>query len=155
MAVSRFLERHPETPMAIRPLRTIVAGRAPLTVSRDTTITDAAERMKAQNRGAAMVVDGTRLVGIFTERDALFRVIAARRDPNTTPVASVMTRDPQTIHPDRPFVEALRMMHVGRYRHLPVVEDGRPLGMVSARDALAPDLLELQDALAQEEFDRE
>ncbi len=141
--------------MAIRPLRTIVSDRAPLTVSRDTTVTDAAERMKEQNRGAAMVVDGTRLVGIFTERDALFRVIAARRDPNSTPVGTVMTRDPQTIHPDQPFIEALRMMHEGRYRHLPVVEDGRPLGMVSSRDALAPDLLLLQESLDQYEFDRE
>ena len=51
-----------------------------------------------------------------------------------------MTRDPQTIHPDKPFDEALRMMHDGRFRNVPVVEDGRPLGMVSVRDALDPEL---------------
>jgi len=67
----------------------------------------------------------------------------------------VMTRDPQTIHPDQPFVEALRMMHEGRYRHLPVVEDGRPLGMVSSRDALAPELLRLREDLDLLDADRE
>jgi CBS domain-containing protein len=141
--------------MSIRPLRTIVAGQTPLTVTRDTTVTDAALRMQTFNKGAVMVVEGSRLVGIFTERDALFRVVAARRDPATTPVGDVMTRDPQTIHPDQPFVEALRMMHEGRYRHLPVVEDGRPLGMVSSRDALAPELLRLREDLDLLDADRE
>ena len=141
--------------MSIRPLRTIVAGQTPLTVTRDTTVTDAALRMQTFNKGAVMVVEGSRLVGIFTERDALFRVVAARRDPAVTPVGDVMTRDPQTIHPDQPFVEALRMMHEGRYRHLPVVEDGRPLGMVSSRDALAPELLRLREDLDLLDADRE
>ena len=141
--------------MSIRPLRTIVAGQTPLTVTRDTTVTDAALRMQTFNKGAVMVVEGSRLVGIFTERDALFRVVAARRDPAATPVGDVMTRDPQTIHPDQPFVEALRMMHEGRYRHLPVVEDGRPLGMVSSRDALAPELLRLREDLDLLDADRE
>jgi len=141
--------------MSIRPLRTIVAGQTPLTVTRDTTVTDAALRMQTFNKGAVMVVEGSRLVGIFTERDALFRVVAARRDPATTPIGDVMTRDPQTIHPDQPFVEALRMMHEGRYRHLPVVEDGRPLGMVSSRDALAPELLRLREDLDLLDADRE
>ena len=80
---------------------------------------------------------------------------SARRDPMTTQVGAVMTRDPQTIHPDRPFVEALRMMHEGHYRHMPVVEDGRPLGMVSSRDALAPELHQLREHLEQHAVDRE
>ena len=66
-----------------------------------------------------------------------------------------MTRDPQTIHPDRPFVEALRMMHEGHYRHMPIVEDGRPLGMVSSRDALVPELHQLREHLEQHAADRE
>jgi CBS domain-containing protein len=141
--------------MTIRPLRGIVANQTPLTVTRETTVTEAAQRMKERNKGAVMVVDGSRLVGIFTERDALFRVIAVRSDPGTVTVGTVMTRDPQTIHPDQPFVEALRMMHVGKYRHLPVVEHGRPLGMVSSRDALAPDLLQLREDLDLLDADRE
>jgi CBS domain-containing protein len=141
--------------MSLRTLRAFVADQTPLNVPRDMTITDVALRMKAEGKGAVMVVEGSRLIGIFTERDALFRVIAARRDPTTTPVGAVMTRDPQAIHPDRPFVEALRMMHEGRYRHMPVVEDGRPLGMVSSRDALAPELHQLREHLEQHAADRE
>ena len=141
--------------MSIRPLRTIVAGQTLLTVSRDTTVTTAALRMREVNKGAVLVVEGTRLVGIFTERDVLFRVVAAKRDPATTTVESVMTKDPQTIHPDQPFVEALRMMHEGRYRHLPVVEHGRPLGMVSSRNAMAPELMQLREDLDLLDVDRE
>ena len=70
-------------------------------------------------------------------------------------VADVMTRNPQTIHPDKPFDEALRMMHEGRFRNVPVVEDGRPLGMVSARDALDPDLASLREALEAREMVRD
>jgi len=63
----------------------------------------------------------------------------------------VMTPHPQTIHPDEPFLNAMRVMHEGGFRHLPVVEHGRPLGVVSARDALADDLYELRVDLSQRE----
>jgi CBS domain-containing protein len=141
--------------MTIRPLRSIVAGQSPLIVTRDTTVTEAALHMRKLNKGAVLVVDNGRLVGIFTERDALFRVMAEKRDPATTSVGSVMTRDPQTIHPDQPFVEALRVMHEGRFRHLPVVEHGRPLGMVSSRNAMAPELMKLREDLDLLDVDRE
>ena len=100
--------------------------------------------MKQQGKGALLVVDGSRLIGIFTERDALFRVIAAQRDPGSTRLAEVMTPQPQTMHPDEPFLKALRIMHKYGFRHLPVVEHGRPLGVVSARDALDEDFDELR-----------
>ena len=87
-----------------------------------------------------MVVEDGKLVGVFTERDALFRVVADGLDGETTQLAAVMTRNPQSIHPDKPFAYALRMMHEGAFRHVPVVEDGRPVGMVSARDAFGPEL---------------
>jgi CBS domain-containing protein len=96
--------------------------------------------MKRNEVGAVMVVEEGRLVGVFTERDALFRVLAEGRDTRTTRLSDVMTRNPATIHPDRPFAEALHIMHEGGFRHVPVVEDGRPVGMVSARDALGPEL---------------
>lgn len=137
--------------MPIRSLRSIVAGQTPITVARTATVLDAARAMKAHNVGALLVVDGSRLCGIFTERDALFRVLAMARDPETTRLADVMTAQPQTIHPDAPFLQALRIMHRGRFRHLPVVEDDRPLGMVSVRDALDDDLYELRTNLAQRE----
>lgn len=137
--------------MPIRSLRTIVAKQAPVTVPKSETVLDAARVMKEHNIGALLVVDGTRLVGIFTERDALFRVLAEGRNPQTTRLAEVMTSQPQTIHPDEPFVHALRVMHKGRFRHLPVVEFDRPLGMVSVRDALDDDLYALRAALEQQE----
>ena len=126
--------------MAIRSLRSLVAGQTPITVPNTVTVVEAARTMKRHNIGALLVVDGSKLCGIFTERDALFRVLAEGRDPAATRLNDVMTRQPQTIHPDKPFLHALRMMHKGRFRHLPVVEDGRPLGMVSSRDALDEDL---------------
>ena len=57
-----------------------------------------------------------------------------------TPLSEVMTKNPRTIPPDRLFVQALSIMHEGRFRHLPVIEDGRPIGMISARDAFGPEL---------------
>jgi CBS domain-containing protein len=135
--------------MSIRSIRSIVAGQTPISAAKTTTVVEAARLMKEQNIGALLVLDSSRLIGIFTERDALFRVLAADRDPNATRLSDVMTAQPQTIGPDEPFLHALRVMYEGKFRHLPVVEFGRPLGMVSVRDALDDDLYELRVDLAQ------
>ena len=137
--------------MAIRSVRSVVASQTPLTAPKTTTVLDAAHLMKTQGKGALMIVEGSKLIGIFTERDALFRVIAPGRNPETTILSEVMTPQPQTIHPDEPFLHAMRIMHRGGFRHLPVAEHGRPLGMVSARDALDDDLYELSVNLEQRE----
>ena len=137
--------------MAIRSIRGIVAGQTPITAGSMVSVVAAARLMKQHNIGAVMVLDGSRLSGIFTERDALFRVLAGGLDPVATRLGDVMTRQPQTIHPDEPFVRALRIMHEGKFRHLPVVEYDRPLGMVSVRDALDDDLYDLRIDLAQRE----
>ncbi|MBI1942042.1 MAG: CBS domain-containing protein [Betaproteobacteria bacterium] len=126
--------------MPQRPVRSVIEDQHSVTASADITVADAARIMKQNRVGALLVVEGERLAGIFTERDALFRVVAEGRDPRTTHVADVMTWNPRTIAPDRPFGHALHLMYEGEFRHVPVVEDGRPLGMVSARDALEPDL---------------
>ena len=141
--------------MPIRSLRSIVTGQPPTTTAKTTTVFEAALLMKERAKGALLVLDGSKLVGIFTERDALFRVIAAGRDPATTRVGDVMTPQPQSIHPDEPFVHALRVMHEGGFRHLPVVEHGRPLGVVSSRDALDSDLYDLRMDLELREDVRE
>ena len=141
--------------MSLRSLRSIVANQPPAIAEKSVTVLEAAVLMKRQGKGALLVVEGTRLSGIFTERDALFRVIAAGRDPATTKLADVMTPQPQTMHPDEPFVKALRIMHKRGFRHLPVVEHGRPLGIVSARDALDDDLYELRVDLAQRGDERD
>ncbi|MBI1990960.1 MAG: CBS domain-containing protein [Betaproteobacteria bacterium] len=123
-----------------RTIRTIIEDREPLTAPAQMTVGEAARLMKQSQYSAVMVVEDGKLAGIFTERDALFKVTAEGRDAQTTRLSEVMTRTPHTIHPDKPFADALHLMHVNGFRHVPVVEDGRPIGMVSARDALGPEL---------------
>jgi CBS domain-containing protein len=126
--------------MSERTIKTIIEGQQILTAPSSMTVSEAAHLMKLRRVGAMMVVEEGRLVGVFTERDALFRVVADGRDCNATRLADVMTPNPQTLRPDDSFHRALELMHEGRFRHVPVVEDGRPVGMVSARDALGPEL---------------
>jgi len=123
-----------------RPVRSIIEDQKPVTAGAEITVAAAARLMKQHRVGAILVLAEGRLAGIFTERDALFRVIAEGRDPAATRIGEVMTVNPRTITPDRPFGHALHLMHEGGFRHVPVVDGGRPLGMVSARDALGPDL---------------
>ena len=101
------------------------------------SVREAAQLMASEKIGALPVVREGRLIGIFTERDALVRVLARGLDPDKTPVSEVMTADPITIDARRPFKHALQMMVNGGFRHVPVVESGSVVGVVSARDALA------------------
>lgn len=126
--------------MAERTIRDIIEGQELLTAPASMTVAEAARLMRQRNVGAMMVVDGGKLAGVFTERDALFRVVAAGLDVSNTPLSVVMTKNPKTMTPDRSFVQALAAMHEGRFRHLPVTEDGRPVGMISVRDAFGPEL---------------
>jgi CBS domain-containing protein len=126
--------------MTERTIRQIIEGQDLLTAPSGMTVADAARLMKQRNVGAMMVVDDGKLAGVFTERDGLFRVLAAGLDGATTPLSAVMTVNPRTISPDRSFAHALGFMHEGRFRHLPVVDGDRPIGMISVRDALGPEL---------------
>ena len=130
--------------MPQRPIRDLITGQKILTAAKETTVSEAARLMKKMNVGAVMVVEKEKLVGIFTERDVVFRVLAESRDPKATRLAEVMTPKPQTVTPDRPVGHALHLMFESGFRHVPVVEHGRPVGMVSARDALGPELREFE-----------
>ncbi len=89
----------------------------------------------ARHVRAVLVVEGdANLVGIFTERDAISRVLAAGRDPLTTTLADVMTNNPETISPQHTAPEMLRLMKEARVRHLPVVRDGKTVGIVVRND---------------------
>jgi CBS domain-containing protein len=124
-----------------RTIKSIIEEQEPLTAPGETTVAEAARLMKRHLVGAVMVVDkGGKLVGIFTERDALYSVTAAGLDAESVRIDKVMTRNPKCIGPDKPFVDALRMMHSSSFRHVPVVENGLPIGIVTARDALGPEL---------------
>jgi CBS domain-containing protein len=137
-----------------RTIRMIIEDQQVVTAAADTTVLSAARLMKQHKTGAVMVVEAGRLVGIFTERDALYRVVADGRDAEHTRLSEVMTRSPQTLHPDKSFAEALHIMHIGGFRHVPVVEDSRPVGVVTARDALGPELEDfVYEMLRQEQVD--
>lgn len=95
----------------------------------------AASRLMAEQRvGAVLVVDGSSLQGIFTERDALNRVLAEARDPDATQLSEVMTGNLVTLGPKAAAVDALRLMREIGFRHLPVVEDDHIYGIISLRD---------------------
>ena len=123
-----------------RPVRSVMRRRNVVTAKPDTTVQKAASLMAGRNVGAVMIVDREALVGIFTERDVVFRVVAPGLDPAATAVAAVMTPAPHTTSPDVPFGSALAVMHEKGFRHMPVIENGKPVGIVSARSAMDPDL---------------
>jgi CBS domain-containing protein len=125
-----------------------------LTASPETTVSKAAKLMASNNVGAVMVVEKERLAGIFTERDAVFRVIALGLDAQTTRLADVMTTAPQTVDPDKTFGYALLMMHENGFRHVPVIENGKPVGIVSARNALDPEMEEFVSEVQRREHIR-
>lgn len=135
--------------MPKRIISNIIAGRPLVSGSPDMTVRGACRLMAENKIGALLVIHNNRIAGIFTERDALNKVLAAGLDPDATKVAEVMVRDPRTIREDKPLSYALQFMADGGFRHVPVIDaDGAPLGMVSARDALGKDMVQLEQDLA-------
>jgi len=110
-----------------------------LTIEPGVTLSEAARSMRGRNVGAAVVVDEGRVAGIFTERD-LLRAIADGRPPDEALVREHMTRDPVTLPSDHSPTEAAVIMAERRFRHIPVVDDGVLVGIVSIRDLVSVDL---------------
>ena len=125
-----------------RPIRDLMDHKKFLVAPPDATVSEAAKLMAKKNIGAILVVEDELLVGIFTERDAVFRVIAPGRDAHTTPLRAVMTPNPESLEPSRSYGHALLLMQEHGFRHVPVVEEGRPIGIVSSRNAMDPELEE-------------
>jgi len=120
------------------PISALLDSKEPAihTVPPHATVFEAVQKMVEARIGAVLVVDEGRLVGIFSERDVLVRVVSLHRDPLTTPVAHVMTIDPITIDASMPVDEVLDQHSGKEFRHLPVLDDGHLVGMVSVRDLL-------------------
>lgn len=141
--------------MRHRTVREIMTDRTVCQVSPGAGVREAIRLMSARNVGSVLVTDGGRLVGIFTERDAVRRVLAAGRDPDLTIVAEVMTREPDTIRPGDSVDDAIRRMDEFAYRHLPVIDGDVLVGVLSIRDCSIDDLaamsaeLEERHALAE------
>ena len=103
-------------------------------VGPDTTVTECVRLMTAGKIGALIVMDAKRLIGIFTERDALTKVLAGGLDPRITKVSVVMTKDPYCIHPTTTVGDAMKLITERRFRHLPIVDNGKVLAIVSSGD---------------------
>ncbi|ANQ85306.1 cyclic nucleotide-binding/CBS domain-containing protein [Azoarcus olearius] len=138
--------------MPTRKIAEVVKGQKILTADEHMTVLEASRRMTDLHVGSIMIVHDGHLSGIFTERDALVRVIAAGRDPARTRLSEVMTRDPQSISSDRPLGHAMHLMYEGGFRHVPVTDCGRPIGMISARDALGLEMVAFEEELEQREL---
>lgn len=105
----------------------------------------AAARLMADHKvGAVVIAEDGQLRGIFTERDLLNRIVAKGVDPEKTTLSRVMTRRPVTVEPGVPLGYALVLMQEKGFRHLPVTEGTKPLGIVSSRSAMDPELLEFR-----------
>ncbi len=119
----------------MRKLSDVILEQRPLVLNGNAPVIEAARQMRDRQAGSTVVVDDNgRLLGIFTGRDAVSRVVAEGRDARTTKLADVMTPNPMTMAPDQTAVDALRLMWDGGFRHLPLVKNGRILGVVSRGD---------------------
>jgi CBS domain-containing protein len=117
------------------PLNKVFAERDGIhSVGPDALVSECASKMTSEKIGALVVMDGERLIGIFTERDALSRVLAQGLDPGRTKVSDVMTRNPYCIPPATTVDEAMRLVTTRRFRHLPVVENNKVLAVISSGD---------------------
>lgn len=120
-----------------RAVQTLAKGKTPVCVPATMLLSKAIEGMAERNQGAVLVTDdGGQLVGIFTERDVIRRVIG-RLDPDKTPVAEVMTREPEAVMFFNNIGFALNKMTVGGFRHVPIVDtDKKPVGILSMKDVV-------------------
>lgn len=109
-------------------------GKTIHSVGPDTLVTECVRLMTASKVGALIVIDGKRLTGIFTERDALNKVLAGGLDPGKTKVSEVMTKNPYCIKPTTTVGDAMKLITERRFRHLPIVDNGTVLAVVSSGD---------------------
>ncbi len=135
-------------------VKDVMERKKALILAPEATVREAAVLMAKKNVGAVMVVDKEHLRGIFTERDALFRVTARGLDAQTTQLVEVMTINPLTVDPGKSYGYALVMMQENGFRHAPVIENGKPIGIVSSRNAMDPDLEEFLSEANRREYIR-
>lgn len=122
------------------PLKSVMERKKFLAATPDKTVTQAARLMAGKNTGAVLVLEDDQLVGIFTERDMVFRVIAKGLDPKTTLLREVMTADVQALDASQTYGHALVIMQAHGFRHVPVMEHGHVVGIISSRNAMDPEL---------------
>jgi CBS domain-containing protein len=131
--------RHPEEILAYRSLKQILAAkpRALWTVDPSDDALTAVRLMAEKNIGFLVVIERDAIVGVLSERDCVRRLVLAGKSPEATPVADIMTRDVIKADLAHTFVDCLRLMHTHGIRHLPVVENGAAIDVISVRDLLS------------------
>lgn len=132
-------------------LRSVVEGQTPVSVSETATVAQAAEAMAAAHKGAVLIKSNGQLLGIFTERDLVERVVARGLDVVKTPITEVMTRSLIVGKADDSHETALRRMVEGSCRHLPVVDGNHVLGVVSRRQLMMINMEQLSVELDRHE----
>lgn len=130
-------------------VRDVLAGKDSdvCTIGPDKTVLDAAALMNHRRIGAVVVIDGDKIVGIFTERDVMNRVVADKKDAATTMIREVMTTKVAFCEQDTTLEACRGVMTKHKIRHLPVVEDGKLRGMISSGDILARRLQEHEETI--------
>lgn len=122
-----------------------------LRVAPDATVLDALRLMADKSVGALLVMDGEKIAGIFTERDYARKVVLLGRSSGDTPVSEIMTRAVRFVHPDQSTEECMALMTENRVRHLPVVQDGGVVGLVSIGDLVKHIITQQQFVIEQME----
>lgn len=122
----------------------IINNQKLVTLPQSATVRQAARKMARNSVRSILVVRGKTLIGIFTGTDLIDRVVAAGRDPDATKLADVMTANPQTVGPRENAIAALNLMQCGCFRHLPVTEGNKVIGVLSRRDFIGCEIDEIE-----------
>ena len=126
-------------------LSRVVGSQRLVTFGLGTTVLEAAKKMAERDIGSVLIVELDELIGIFTERDVSLRVVATGLDPQTTTLSQVLTPNPTTIAPNQVCSDILDIMRAGGFRHLPVIDQGQAIGVISIRDIYAAVLQDLEN----------
>ena len=128
--------RRPEEILAYRSLKQILKSRTLWTVGPADSVRTAARIMAEKNTGFLVVLEQEAIVGVLSERDCVRRVMLAGKSPEVTPVADIMARDVVKAGLEDTFADCLTLMHTHGIRHLPVLDNGKTIGVISVRDLL-------------------
>lgn len=148
--------RRPEEILAYRPLRRILGSEpwALWTVGPADSVLTATRIMADKNIGFLVVLEKAALVGVLSERDCVRRVVLANKPPEATPVADIMVRSVVTVDLAYAFADCLRLMHQHGIRHLPVVDNGKAVAVISIRDLLSEAVKHHEKIIAELELER-
>ena len=128
--------------MPNRSVLDVLKNTTPVIVEYNQSVLEVAKALVTSGEHAALVVKNEMMVGIVTESDLLGRVLLTERNIRSTEIQNVMTRDTVIINPQGQFGQALYLMHEYKVNHIPVVQDGKPLGVISVSEALLTDVAE-------------